>query len=468
MLTVFGAMAELEREYILGRQAEGIAIAKERGKLKGKPKMVIDETAMKRECKRWRDGQQTATETSVSGLPRYIPFIMYMQEDIGNVTKQLRKGFGTTMKAKKPKAIIRQSNFELLRIVSMVMIIAHHIAVHSGFDFPVEVISVNRIWIQFLRLGGKIGVDIYILISGYFLVSSDKVRINKALRFWIQLFTYSVSIFVVLVIILKTEPFSITEAIKSLLPLSLKGWWFSTSYFALYLLHPYINRLLLSFDRMQYKRYLVLILCVWCVIPTFLHRSLDRNNLAWFIVLYSIAGYYKLYGKDAIDCNAGTPILASLLVMLLTFLSAVVLDVIGTRIPFVGKHATWFFVMDCLPILLTSVLMFIGFDKLKIKPNKMINTIASATFGVYLIHDHRLGGPFLWKKAFNIASFSDSNILVPYTLMVIVIVFVACTIIELVRKNTLERIYLKPIDRLSKLLSFVGNKIAQTEFFEKI
>lgn len=63
MLTVFGAMAELEREYILGRQAEGIAIAKEQGKFKGKPKMAINEEAMRRECKRWREGLQTATET---------------------------------------------------------------------------------------------------------------------------------------------------------------------------------------------------------------------------------------------------------------------------------------------------------------------------------------------------------------------------------------------------------------------
>ena len=62
MLTVFGAMAELEREYILGRQAEGIAIAKEQHKFKGKPKMVIDEDAFKKECKRWRNGEQTATE----------------------------------------------------------------------------------------------------------------------------------------------------------------------------------------------------------------------------------------------------------------------------------------------------------------------------------------------------------------------------------------------------------------------
>lgn len=63
MLTVFGAMAELEREYILQRQAEGIEIAKAEGKFKGKPKMQIDEDAFKRECKRWRDGEQTATAT---------------------------------------------------------------------------------------------------------------------------------------------------------------------------------------------------------------------------------------------------------------------------------------------------------------------------------------------------------------------------------------------------------------------
>ncbi len=63
MLTVFGAMAELEREYILSRQAEGIAIAKEQHKYKGKPKIPIDQDELKRECKRWRSGKQTAAET---------------------------------------------------------------------------------------------------------------------------------------------------------------------------------------------------------------------------------------------------------------------------------------------------------------------------------------------------------------------------------------------------------------------
>lgn len=42
MLTVFAAMAELERDYILERQAEGIAIAKVEGRMNGRPRKIID------------------------------------------------------------------------------------------------------------------------------------------------------------------------------------------------------------------------------------------------------------------------------------------------------------------------------------------------------------------------------------------------------------------------------------------
>lgn len=42
MLTIFGAMAEMEREYILERQREGIEIAKAEGRMKGRPKKQID------------------------------------------------------------------------------------------------------------------------------------------------------------------------------------------------------------------------------------------------------------------------------------------------------------------------------------------------------------------------------------------------------------------------------------------
>lgn len=43
MLTVFGALAQLERSYILERQAEGIALAKAQGKYNGRPRIDVDE-----------------------------------------------------------------------------------------------------------------------------------------------------------------------------------------------------------------------------------------------------------------------------------------------------------------------------------------------------------------------------------------------------------------------------------------
>ena len=61
MLTVFAAVAELEREYILQRQREGIAIAKEQGKYTGrKPQPLPDN--FERVVARWRAGEVTAAE----------------------------------------------------------------------------------------------------------------------------------------------------------------------------------------------------------------------------------------------------------------------------------------------------------------------------------------------------------------------------------------------------------------------
>ena len=55
-------MAELERESILERQREGIAIAKEKGLYKGKPKKEIDVERFRAVVGEWREGKITAVE----------------------------------------------------------------------------------------------------------------------------------------------------------------------------------------------------------------------------------------------------------------------------------------------------------------------------------------------------------------------------------------------------------------------
>lgn len=74
IFTIFAGLAQFEREQTLQRQAEGIAEAKRRdaelkaqGKqaesYKGRQPISVDEEALRRECKSWRDGNQTARAT---------------------------------------------------------------------------------------------------------------------------------------------------------------------------------------------------------------------------------------------------------------------------------------------------------------------------------------------------------------------------------------------------------------------
>lgn len=70
MLTIFGALAELERENILQRQKEGIAVAKEQGKHLGRPKRKLPAN-WDSVIKRWKAGEiQTVEAIKETGMPR--------------------------------------------------------------------------------------------------------------------------------------------------------------------------------------------------------------------------------------------------------------------------------------------------------------------------------------------------------------------------------------------------------------
>lgn len=61
-LSIVSALAELERETIRERQAEGIAIAKAKGVYKGRKALDLDTDEFRRYAKDWREGRRTAVE----------------------------------------------------------------------------------------------------------------------------------------------------------------------------------------------------------------------------------------------------------------------------------------------------------------------------------------------------------------------------------------------------------------------
>lgn len=341
----------------------------------------------------------------------------------------------------------RQSNIELLRIIAMILIVAHHFSVHGGFKFSNEVITANLLWIQFLKLGGKIGVNIFVLISGYFLITKSSVKTNKVLKLWLQIFTCSM-FFYVLFVIVGIEPFKISSFIKSLFSLIFARWWFATTYFALYLFSPFLNKLLISLDKKDYKKLLLLMFAFWCLVPTFTSKSFCGNYLLWFTFLYAVAGYIRLH-ISLEDIDAFKYIMTAVVIIVCTYLSAVVFDVLGMKISVFSEHSTYFFGETRFPIFIISVLLFVGFSKVNIGCKPVINVISSATFGVYLIHEHVFVRKFLWKTLFKNAAFAESSILIPYSLMAIAAVFLTCTIIELCRIYLFEKHYMKMVDRVA-------------------
>lgn len=358
----------------------------------------------------------------------------------------------------------RKSNVELLRVVAMLMIVAHHFSIHGGFDFPTTAVSFNRLWTQFILLGGKIGVNVFVLISGYFLISAKTVKASKVIKLWSQIFFYSVLIFFIFVAT-GIRPFGIKAFLHHLAPITYSQWWFAAAYFVLYLLSPYLNGMLNRLNQREYVGFLSLLLFCWCLIPTFTSRLYQSNNLLWFIFLYSLAGYFRLYGVGNVKC--GRFFVLSAASAGLTFLSAVVFDILGTKISVFASNSTFFYDMQKLPALLTSVFLFLGFLKLEIGQNRFINFLSSAMFGVYLIHDHEYVRLFLWETLFQNRSFSESNLLAPYSLFVVALVFTVCAVLELARIHLLEKKMLPFIERLGTVFERVISLVLGKRFNQR-
>lgn len=348
---------------------------------------------------------------------------------IDNMEKQLPQ-------AKK----VRNTSIELLRIISMVMIIFHHFAVHGGFTFEEADVSISHFWYYFIQMGGKIGVNIFVMISGFFLVESkDKQVFNfkRILKFWGQVFFYSV-LLTIIAWITSIGEVGIKELIKMMFPLTFGTWWFASTYFVLYLIHPFLNRFLHSINKQTYQKLLVLLVIIWCIIPTFTTFNYQGNDLLWFITLYCITGYIKLFGLNP-KFHTKHYFFLWLVCSLLTYLTAVIFALLGTKLPIVASHATYFFGQEKITILLVSLSLFMIFASLEIKHSNVINTIASTTFGIYLIHDNEYIRMFLWRTIFNNAAYADTLFLIPYSILSVGIVFAVCSAVELLRIKVIEK-----------------------------
>lgn len=343
----------------------------------------------------------------------------------------------------------RSSNFELLRILSMFFIVMHHFSIHGEFEFSSEKVTLNRLWIQFMYMGGKINVNIFILISGFFLVNSKKLKLSKVLKLELQLITYSIIDFII-GIITNVKPFSLSNLVEHFFPVITNYWWFSTNYIFLYLFFPLINILINNLRKKTYSNYLIFMITIWSIIPTLYGSTSNQcSQLIWFGFLYFLAGYIRKYPIIERNIRSFIWLFFGVLSYLFTFSSALFCDILGIYIPSLAKYYDHFFGWEKFPALLTSVLIFIAFSKMNFT-SRFINLIASSTFGIYLLHDGPYMREFIWKKFLMVSNYKDNSLLIPYSMAVVFSVFTIASIVELIRIHFFEKYYMKFIDSFSK------------------
>ena len=355
--------------------------------------------------------------------------------------------------------IKRNSTIETLRIISILLIIASHFSVHGLFEFD-YIFSVDYMYMDLLKMCGDFGVDIFVLITGYFMIKDQNLNGKKVFSFWIQVLFYSVVIYL-FVSLIGFEQFSIKELCRSFLPISFGKWWFASTYFVLLVLHPFLNRLITSIDKRWHEYLIVILVLFWSVIPTFMRRDFEGNNLLWFITLYCISSYVQIYSNKNRG-NAKYYVLLFVISLIVPF-SIRMLHEMGISIPVLSSMSSFVYSKQSLFTLIRALSVFLFAITRKETHNAIVNNLAAASFGIYLIHDSKSIRPVLWNYVFELNQNLKINIVL-YSLICIVVIYCACFLIDMLRKklfetsfviNLMEKIYKTITIAIKSLLRFL-------------
>ena len=303
----------------------------------------------------------------------------------------------------------RKSNFELLRIVSIVMIVFHHYSLNVAQMDIWEGISVNKLFFEFIYCFSQVGVNCFVLITGYFMFdkTNDMFFWRRVTKLVFQTKVYAFTLFVISVLMGAVD-FSINNFLSNIFPIITGRYWSVSTYIALYLLIPYINNIFASSNDKQI-RCLISILFIFNVILPTISINYFFSNLSWFILLYLSAAYYAIRKRSfCLFTRTKMYLLTAVLLFLTLFASVVIMDLMGVYInPLFGKiHYLLTPGRKLLPIMV-SCFLFLYFEGLTIKNNRMINSIAGCTIGVYLFHSGS-GEKIFWNYLLNCGQFNRS------------------------------------------------------------
>lgn len=267
----------------------------------------------------------------------------------------------------------------------------------------------------FFQPFGQIGVDLFVMISGYFLSSHSQSfgkMLYKDIRLWIKVIFYSWFILFV-TYIFKPSIINIPRLLRALFPISLNGYWFITSFFVLMLLVPMINDFIIKSNFKAITLIFLVILFtsgVQSILPLGFLPFGKSLNLGIMIAAYFYTSILKKY---------------SLRVNKLLVIS---LFVIGLLIQYVGMMIFHHkIITNGLAPFLSAMAIFYFTIEFKSFHNSIINWFAKSAFACYLTICNPFSDILLWNVILHTGRYSSHpvvpGLLISLILIIITILF---------------------------------------------
>ncbi|MGL4972656.1 MAG: acyltransferase, partial [Culicoidibacterales bacterium] len=324
---------------------------------------------------------------------------------------------------------MRKSNFELLRIVSMVMVVTLHVLLFTGAQ---KTTGTNFYFAHFLKSCSIGAVTLFVLITGYFSTSLKEIPIKKLKVIWKQIAFYAIGIALILLIV-NPSIFSVNTIIKTFLPIISMNYWFISAYLVLMCLAPYINKLLMQLTKQEFTVLVLIIVAIgfiWTtlsIIPGIEPIVKDNGyGIASVVMWYIFGAYLKLYSHE-VKINKYWYLLGYLSFSAMIFLSIVVSNLV------IGRPIGFFYGYNNILVLGAAVSLFLFFERLDFT-NAMINQVAGLTLGVYLIHEHTLFRQTIYQMLdWNFTTMNSFQFL-GFIFGFVAIIFISCAVIEKLRQ----------------------------------
>ena len=339
------------------------------------------------------------------------------------------------------KTKVRNSSLELFRIITMILIVAHHYVVNSGImaAMALDHTHPTSLFLYIFGAWGKTGINCFVLITGYFMCRSN-ISAKKFVKLLGEVMFYRIVIGSIFLITGYT-PISLSVLLKMFVPITSINTGFTPAFLIFFLCIPFLNILIKGMSEKQHIRLLLVCIFTYVFLGSLPGFSVTMNYVSWFVVLYFIASYIRIYEKKIFN-NTKFWGLAALGMLLISTASIVVMNI--------THHSSHFFVSEsnkALAVLL-SISAFMFFKNLKIKTNKFINTVAASAFGVLLIHANSDAmRQWLWVDVLQNAKMYSSEWLVLHAILSVLVIYIICTVIDFLRIQFIEKPFFKLWDK---------------------